>query len=90
MALLAVSWISLASTWGTSGRTPFELNCGNGAIPKRLEPGPRFSEILSAVTETQLEGTLHTRDQAPSWIKERFDLHLSRTLRTEITVMLAS
>jgi len=35
-------------------------------------PGPRFSQILEAVEEAQLEGRLTTREQALAWVRERY------------------
>jgi poly(A) polymerase len=35
-----------------------------------MQPGPRFKEILDAVSTRQLEGTLRTREEALAWVKE--------------------
>ena len=35
-------------------------------------PGPRFSEILHAVEEQQLEGTLADRDAALAWVRSHY------------------
>ncbi len=35
-----------------------------------MKPGPRFKEILDAVSTRQLEGTLRTRDEALAWVRE--------------------
>jgi hypothetical protein len=32
-----------------------------------LPPGPRFKEILGAIEDAQLEGQLHTREEALAW-----------------------
>ena len=37
-----------------------------------LEPGPRFSEILRAVEDAQLEGDLQTREDALDFVRRRF------------------
>jgi len=34
-----------------------------------LRPGPRFKEILDAVSNRQLEGALRTREEALEWVK---------------------
>jgi poly(A) polymerase len=51
---------------------PPPLVRGRDLLDMGLEPGPRFSEILAAVTEAQLDGTLTTREQALDWVRERF------------------
>jgi poly(A) polymerase len=34
-----------------------------------LTPGPKFKQILDAVSTRQLEGTLRTRDEALAWLR---------------------
>jgi poly(A) polymerase len=38
----------------------------------RLTPGPRFSEILRAVEDAQLEGEIASRDEALEFVRRRF------------------
>ena len=52
--------------------TPPPLLRGTDLLELGLEPGPRFGEILAAVSDAQLEGTLTTRDQALAWVRTRF------------------
>lgn len=49
---------------------PPRLITGNDLIEMGLQPGPRFSEILSAVEDRQLEGELEDREEALSWVRE--------------------
>jgi poly(A) polymerase len=51
---------------------PEPLIRGRDLLALGLEPGPRFSEILGAVSEAQLDGKLTTRDEALAWVRERF------------------
>ena len=44
---------------------------GDDLIAFGLKPGPKFGEILEAVETQQLEGGLHTREEALAWVKER-------------------
>jgi len=37
-----------------------------------LEPGPLFSEILTAIEDLQLEGQLETREQALDWVRRNY------------------
>ena len=37
-----------------------------------MTPGPRFKEILDAVSTRQLEGTLRTREEALAWVRGEF------------------
>jgi poly(A) polymerase len=53
---------------------PLPLVRGRDLLEMGFEPGPRFKEILNAVGEAQLEGTLQSRDQALAWVKERFQI----------------
>jgi len=54
--------------------TPPPLLRGQDLLALGLEPGPRFSEILDAVSDAQLDGTLTTREQALAWVRERFGI----------------
>jgi len=51
---------------------PPPLIGGRELIELGLEPGPIFSEILGAVREAQLEGELHSREQAVSFVRRHF------------------
>jgi len=57
---------------GADAIKPAPLLRGRDLLELGFEPGPRFSQILEAVTEAQLEGTLHTREQAIAWVRERY------------------
>jgi poly(A) polymerase len=48
---------------------PPPLVTGRDLIALGLTPGPRFKEILEAVENRQLEGTLTDRESALAWIK---------------------
>lgn len=47
---------------------PPPLVTGHDLIARGWKPGPRFKEILEAVQTQQLEGALHTREEALAWI----------------------
>ena len=51
---------------------PAALLSGRELIALGHRPGPAFKEILAAVEEAQLEGTIGTREQALAWVRERF------------------
>ncbi len=51
---------------------PPPLLRGRDLVLLGFQPGPRFGEILDAVEEAQLDGTLTSREQALSWVRERF------------------
>jgi putative nucleotidyltransferase with HDIG domain len=51
---------------------PERLLTGADLIAAGYEPGPRFSEILSAVEDAQLEGRIHTAGEAIELVRERF------------------
>ncbi|MGH7898428.1 MAG: CCA tRNA nucleotidyltransferase [Candidatus Binatia bacterium] len=51
---------------------PPPLISGKDLISLGHRPGPRFREILDAVEEAQLEGTLSSREQALDLVRERF------------------
>ena len=50
---------------------PPPLLRGADLIEAGFTPGPLFSKILDAVEERQLEGELHSRDEALVWVKGR-------------------
>ena len=51
---------------------PERLLTGADLIAAGYEPGPRFSEILSAVEDAQLEGRIRTAGEAMELVRERF------------------
>ena len=53
---------------------PAPLLSGDDLIELGYKPGPEFRDILAAVEDAQLEGTLHTRDEALSFVLSAFPL----------------
>ncbi|MEI6714700.1 MAG: CCA tRNA nucleotidyltransferase [Verrucomicrobiota bacterium] len=53
---------------------PEPLITGRDLIPLGYKPGPQFKEILEAVQNRQLEGTLHSKSDSLLWVKEQFPL----------------
>lgn len=53
---------------------PEPLLRGGDLIDMGYTPGPLFSEILSAVEDAQLEGSLHTREEAREFVRENWPL----------------
>jgi poly(A) polymerase len=51
---------------------PARLLTGRDLIAAGYAPGPQFSEMLQAVEDAQLEGTIHTPDEALALVRERF------------------
>ena len=51
---------------------PARLVTGHDLIEMGLHPGPRFSEILDAVEDRQLEGSLISKEQALEWVKTHY------------------
>jgi poly(A) polymerase len=51
---------------------PPPLITGRDLIALGMEPGPRFKEILEAVQSHQLEGTLHTREEALDFVRSEW------------------
>ena len=51
---------------------PTPLLTGRELIAAGHQPGPRFKEILHAVEDAQLEGTIHTAEEAMALVRERF------------------
>jgi poly(A) polymerase len=51
---------------------PPRVLTGRDLIAAGYHPGPRFSEMLQAVEDAQLEGAVRTRDEALAWVRERF------------------
>jgi poly(A) polymerase len=57
--------------WQEKDLNPPPLITGEDLKQLGLEPGPRFKELLDLVRETQLDGTLQSREQALALVKER-------------------
>jgi poly(A) polymerase len=53
---------------------PALLLNGKDLIELGYRPGPEFRAILAAIEDAQLEGTLHTRDEALSFVLSQFPL----------------
>jgi poly(A) polymerase len=51
---------------------PDPLLTGRELIAAGYAPGPRFKEILHAVEDAQLEGAIHTQDEAMAMVRELF------------------
>ena len=51
---------------------PPALVTGRDLIELGHAPGPRFSEILHAVEEQQLEGSLADREAALAWVRSHY------------------
>jgi poly(A) polymerase len=51
---------------------PQRLLTGADLIAEGYQPGPRFTEILSAVEDAQLEGRVRTSGEAIEMVRERF------------------
>ena len=52
---------------------PEPLITGHELIAAGYEPGPRFKEVLRAVEDAQLEGIIHTQDEAMAMVREWFE-----------------
>ena len=50
--------------WGPEVLNPTPLIDGRDLIALGLEPGPRFSQILRQVEDAQLEGRIHSKEEA--------------------------
>jgi poly(A) polymerase len=51
---------------------PPRLITGEDLLALGHSPGPRFREILTAVEDAQLEGTLSSREAALAWVREHY------------------
>jgi poly(A) polymerase len=51
---------------------PPRLITGDDLIAMGLSPGPRFQEILLAVEDAQLEGQLHSREEALALVRRQY------------------
>ncbi len=54
------------------GSLPQPLLRGRDLLAAGYAPGPRIGEILRAVRDLQLDGKLHTREEALAWVAERY------------------
>ena len=54
---------------------PQLLLTGKDLIEAGYRPGPQFSEMLAAAEDAQLEGTIHTREEALAVVRERWPQH---------------
>jgi poly(A) polymerase len=52
--------------------SPRPLLTGHDLISAGYTPGPRFKEILTAVEDGQLEGTLQNKDDAMNYVEQNF------------------
>lgn len=57
---------------GAAQLRPSPLVRGRDLLDLGMPAGPRFREILDAVADAQLEGTLTSREQALAWVRARF------------------
>lgn len=55
---------------------PAQLITGDDLIQHGWKPGPEFRSMLQAVEDAQLEGTLHTREEAISFLETNFSRSL--------------
>jgi poly(A) polymerase len=60
------------SELGAEKIRPAPLVRGRDLLELGFEPGPHFSQILAAVAEAQLDGTLATREQALDWVRAHY------------------
>ena len=51
---------------------PQPLVTGDDLVAAGFSPGPQFKEILSFVEDAQLEGNLHSKEQAMRFVKQKF------------------
>jgi poly(A) polymerase len=51
---------------------PHLLLGGKDLIEAGYQPGPQFSQMLAAAEDAQLEGVIHTREQALALVRERW------------------
>ncbi len=68
---------SFATAWSIRRLRRFgrrRLLNGNDLIALGYTPGPQFREILSAVEDAQLEGSLHSKEEALSFVLSEFPL----------------
>jgi poly(A) polymerase len=51
---------------------PTPLLTGDDLIQMGQKPGPRFKEILLAVEDAQMEGRVHSKEEAWAWVHQEF------------------
>ncbi|MCX8072134.1 MAG: CCA tRNA nucleotidyltransferase [Candidatus Binatia bacterium] len=54
------------------GHLPPPLLRGRDLLQEGYAPGPRIGEILRIVRDLQLDGQLHTREEALAWVREHY------------------
>lgn len=54
------------------GQLPPPLIRGRDLLAAGYRPGPQIGKILRAVRDLQLDGQLHTRDEAFAWVREHY------------------
>jgi poly(A) polymerase len=64
--------VEVRGRWSPGDLAPPLLLSGNDLIGMGLTPGPLFKEILTRVEDEQLEGRLHTPQQALDFVKENY------------------
>ncbi len=72
---ISISTTTRASGWHrmpAGAVRPAPLINGHDLIAAGFHPGPRFAEILAAVEDAQLEGTIATRDEAMGFAESNF------------------
>lgn len=57
---------------GAAAIKPAPLLRGRDLLELGFEPGPLLGQILEAVSEAQLDGTLRSREEAVDWVRGRF------------------
>ena len=72
---LLLQWHRLIREFPDERLKPPPLLTGDDLIAAGYPPGPRFSQILTAVEDAQLEGQLHTCGDAMQLVREKFPLH---------------
>jgi poly(A) polymerase len=68
---------------GEEALRPPRLLDGNGLAALGFSPGPIFSEILTVLEDEQLEGRLHTREDAERFVLDRFGSRRNPTASSE-------
>jgi poly(A) polymerase len=53
---------------------PVRLLTGGDLIGLGFRPGPEFKEILVAAEDAQLEGRIHTHDDALIWLRKHYQV----------------
>jgi poly(A) polymerase len=50
---------------------PVPLLTGDDLIQAGYQPGPQFKELLTAVEDAQLDGSIHTKEEALELVREK-------------------